>query len=672
MDTGSSQLRLGILAITAISLFGALFARLWYLQVMVAPQYTGVATQNRERTIYEEPPRGRILDRTGAVLVDNRTSLVITANLQDPAILDSGRRRELLVRVAGQLTRVGIPTKVTTLERRLNDRQFNPLTPIPIAIDIPEELDIYIKEHSEDFPGIDVAREQVRSYPKGPIAAHVLGYVGRVNEEELAAKVGTEADPKDNPKHYGPASTYGKAGVERVYEDDLRGVPGVRKVEVDSRGRVVRTVSYSPPEPGNDVQLAIDADLQEVAERALIDQLGAVRGLYSSSGYRQAPAGSLVITDPRDGGVLAMASYPTYDPTEFVNGISTERYEAIRTGKDSDNPLINRAIGGQYAPGSTFKLVTAYAAMHRGVIDGSFSFGDPGTYILKNCTGPTCRKQNAGGIAHGTVDLATALTVSSDVFFYHLGDEFYWGHDKYGDGIQDAARTFGFGRRTGIDIPGEAEGRVPDPAWKQELYDALPEEQKKNGSPTWQPGDTVNLAIGQGDMLATPLQLATAYSGFVHHGEVHQPRVAVRVLRPAGDPADPKALVRSFDPVIKGTVDLPNEIHDPIRNGLVNVPEWRYNGTAGEAFRGFDTAAYPIIAKTGTAQANNKVDNALFTACGPEPSEQLCVAIVLEEAGFGGEAAAPIARRIFDHTSGQDKAPDYTPWKPGIAAELAD
>jgi len=673
MDTDSPQLRLGILAITAVSLFGALFARLWYLQVMAAPTFQDVATQNRERVIYEEPRRGRILDRHGRVVVDNRTSLVLAVNVNDPSLAKPERKTALLRSVAQELTRVGKPTKVAGLERRLNDTQYNPLTPIPLAIDIPEELQIHVAEHPEDFPGVEVRRESVRAYPNGGIAAQVLGYVGRIGRSELTARQGTDAEPIDDPKHYQPDSPYGKAGIELVYENDLRGTPGVRRVEVDVKGRVVRTVEYVPPIPGNDVQLTLDTDLQKLAEDALSRQLDTVRGAYTTSGVRRAPAASIVLTDPRDGGVIAMASYPTYDPEEFVNGISSERYAAITGGKDSENPFINRAIAGQYAPASTFKLVTSYAALQSGMITAATSFGDPGFYNLRNCTtGATgCQKTNAENKANGTISLATALTVSSDVFFYNIGDTFYWEASKYGDGLQSAARSFGYGTDTGIDLPEEADGVVPDPAYRKRLYDAMSPEEQKNGSPVWVPGNTVDLSVGQGFTLATPLQIANAYATFANGGTLHQPRVAARVLKPAGDPSDPNAVVRSFDPKVTFTVPIPTSTAAPIRQGLLNVPEWRLQGTAGNAFQGFDTTTYPVIAKTGTAEVDRKADFAVFAGCGPDPRAELCVAIVMEEAGFGGEVAAPVARRIFDHASGQDELPDYEPWVPGFAVAVA-
>lgn len=670
MDTESPQLRLSILAITAVSLFGALFARLWFLQVMSAPQFQDVAAANRERIIYEEAPRGRILDRNGRVLVDNRTSLVLAVDVRNKDLAKPEKKTELVTRVAKELTRVGIPTKARTLERRLDDKQYNPLTPIPLAVDIPEELQVYLAEHPEDFPGVVVRRESLRNYVNEKIASHVLGYVGRINEVELADKEGTSAEPKVNLKHYEPDSPIGKTGVEAVYEDELRGTPGVRRVEIDRFGRVVRTLSYTVPVAGNDVQLSLDSELQVLAEKTLALQLNQVRGEYASNAQiRHTPAGSVVVTDPRTGDVLAMASYPTFDPEEFATGISQERYDELTKGKASENPLVNRAISGLYAPGSTFKLVTAYGAMESGLIPPNFSYNDPGTYVISRCS-LACDRKNAGTPprAWGPVSIAKALTVSSDVFFYHLGDEFFWEKPTYGDGIQSAARSFGFGSKSGIDLPGEVAGVVPDAAYVRKLYDSMPPEDQKFGSPEFKLGDSVNLAIGQGYLLVTPLQLVDSYAAFANGGTLQRPRVATRILKPAGDPADPNAVVRTIEPTAASEFPLPAEIREPIRQGLRGVTKTNLDGTAGNAFTDFDQDAFPLISKTGTAQVDGKTDYALFVSCGPDPAARFCMSVVLEEAGFGGEVAAPIARRIYNHIVG---AP-ADEWQPGAAVGNID
>lgn len=746
MDTDSPRLRMSILGIVIVSLFGTLFARLWYLQVMASEQFQEVAVANTERLVYEEAPRGRILDREGRVIVDNRTSLIIAVRPNE--LDDSGRRDEVLLRVAQELTAGGSPTKVAALERRLEDPQYDPLEPIPVAIDVPEELQVVIAEHPEDFPGVTVSREAVRAYPYGPVAAHIVGYVGRINETELEQKQGTLEAPKENPKPYQPDASIGKTGVEQVMEDELRGTPGVKRVEVDAKGNVVRTAlrpdgtpDETQPVPGNDIVLAMDLDVQRDAEEALREQLELVRGYPTDSGYAQGRAGSVVALDPRDGAVLALASYPTFDPSEFVNGISTARYEELTGGDPADNAFINRAIGGLYAPGSTFKLVTATAALRTGLLDEppeglGQTYGDNGVYVIANCTG-NCERQNAGRKANGTVDLATSLQVSSDVYYYRIGDEFYARSDQFGDAMQSTARDYGFGAPTGIDLPGELGGVVPDAEWKRTLYESLPPDQQANGDPTWYPGDSINLSIGQGDMLATPLQLVNAYATFVARGEQHRPYVVWKVLAPGSEsstpglgdaPIDPTTggttpgttpdgtadgaatdetaaldptasssttsttleldpvtglpiepeppeppgpeidlsqatVLREVTPEVRYTFDLPGKAFNPIHEGLLDVARVGnvHVGTAAPAFGDFDTAAFPIISKTGTAQKNGRVDTALFVACGPDPRSTICLGTVIEESGYGGTVAAPVLRRILEPIAGQETTAGQRP-----------
>ena len=657
-------LRLSILGIVVISLFGALFARLWYLQVMATEDYQQVTQANSVRTITEEAPRGRILDAQGRVLVDNRTSLVVTVDTEAVAELDEADADELLLGLATELTDFGVPTKVSRIERRLTDPQYSPLQPIPVAVDVPEELGIYLAENADAFPGVAVRRETVRTYPHGTLAAHLLGYVGRISPPEFEAKMGPVDDPlEDVAKPYQPDSNIGKGGVEQVYEDDLRGVPGITRVEIDAQGRVVREIDRQPPVPGNDVQLTIDLDVQRNAEAQLARQLEGLRGSTTRDGKtRKTPAGAAVVLDPRSGGVVAMASYPTYDPSEFVNGISQERFDRLTQVDPSENPLTDRALYGLYSPGSTFKLVTAHAGLVTGMIEGNSTRNDPGYYDIEGCEGgpEVCQRQNAGRAANGSVDVPRSLTVSSDVYYYWLGDRFYRESATYGDGIQASARAFGFDEPTGIPLPGEAGGVIPDKAWKAELAAAI------DGDPTWYAGDNLNLAIGQGDVLVTPLQVADAYATFANGGTRYQPQVAARVLRPGADPADPTSVVRTIDPVVAGTLDLPPRVYDPILEGLAGVP---VSGTAASAFDGWDHDAFPLAGKTGTAEVGSetdvKADTALFAAFGPVGEPRYAVFVLLEEAGFGSDAAAPVVRRILEPLAGQaPEGPDDRPLIP--------
>ena len=666
MDADSPRLRLSILGIVVFALFATLFARLYYLQVMSPETGQVEAANNSVRVIQEEAPRGRLLDAKGRVIVDNRTSLVVTMDPQELKKLEDDERTDVILRLATELTLSGTPTKVMSIERRLADPQYSPIQPIPVAIDVSEDLMVYLAERADEFPSVAVHRESVREYPHGSLAAHVVGYVGRISDTELEAKMGTDEEPKTVTKPYQPSSSIGKEGIERTFEDDLRGTPGIKTVEIDSDGKVVRQVSYQKPVAGNDVQLTIDLDIQEVTETKLAAQLAEARNTYTSD-YRlaRAPAGSAVVLDPTTGDVLAMASYPTYDPSEFVNGISTDRYEQLTGGDDVDNPLVNRAIAGLYAPGSTFKTVTATAGMRAGIITESSPVNDVGFITIGNR-----EFQNAKRQPHGTVALASSLTVSSDVYYYLIGAEFWNNRDTHGDGIQNTARDFGFGERTGIQLPGELAGVIPDPAWKKQLYESMTPEEQEIGSPDWFTGDSAILAIGQGGMLATPLQMANSYAALVDAGTIHRPNLVLRVLKPDAieddvDPAslgkdgcDPAAddcpIVRTVDNGVQRQFDLPRSIADPIEEGLEGVTASAFPlGTGYDLFKDFDLDAWPVMAKTGTAEVQDKADNSLFIGVGPADEPKYVATVVLEQAGFGAEVAGPVVKTIFEQVSGQ-------------------
>jgi penicillin-binding protein 2 len=638
MDNQSPRLRLSILGIVALSLFGALFARLWYLQVMAAPEYKVEAQANRVRTVIEEAPRGRILDAKGRVIVNNRTSRVVTVDPVELRGMSQADRDGLILRLAETLTSFGVPTKVSTIDGRLTDTEFNPLQPIPVAIDVPEELQLYLGEREDEFPAVEVTRQSVRNYPEGTTGAHLLGYVGRISASEYNERKGA-----DKPKPYQPDSPIGNGGIEGAYEDELRGTPGVRVIEVDSNNRPVRTVEYTPPEPGNDVQLTVDLDVQKATEVALKEQLDATRGQRTTDNViKKAPAGSAVILDPRNGGIVAMASYPTYNPEEFVNGISQSRYAQLTGGAEFDNPLINRALAGQYAPGSTFKPITAYAAMTSGLITANTFYNDTGSFNA----GDNIFKSTG---AKGNVNLPQALTVSSDVYFYWVGNTFFSQRDRLGNAMQDTARAFGLGSTSGIPVVGEQPGLIIDPETKTKLH-----EQNPKGFPygDWFPGDDIQGAIGQNIILVTPLQLANAYATIANGGTVYQPQVVARILKPNSNPYDPASVVQTIDPVVKGQLAMPPDVRNPIVDGLVGVTN-RSGGTAYATFQGFDQKNFLIAAKTGTAQVDGKADTSVFAMFAPVTDPKYAGAAVLEESGFGADAAAPVMRRVLEVLSGQ-------------------
>jgi penicillin-binding protein 2 len=614
----NSRLRLAVLGVVVISLFAALTARLWYLQVLDTDEFQVAAEANQVRLVYEPAPRGRILDREGRVLVDNRITDVLTLSR-----VEAEDHPEVLPRLAALLG-----TTTGELEHRVADPKFSPFRPVPLAIDVPEEKIVYIREHQEDFPGVDNSQVTTRIYPQGNLAAHVLGYVGEINDAELSER-------RDDGYRLG--DDIGKTGVERSLEEFLRGEAGVTKLEVDSQGRRLRTLGQVAPVQGDDVQLTIDLDIQRLAEESLNQGLEAARRHWDRDQKKHfiAPAGSVVVMDPNDGSILAMASNPTYDPGAFIDGISRPAFAALQ---DPANhyPLNNRAIQGLYAPGSTFKIVTAWAALREGMITPSTTILDEGRIKI----GDRFFK-NAGSKPWGRVDLVRALAVSSDVYFYKWGFQFWTERERFGDGIQEAARDLGFGSKTGVNLPSEAGGRVPTPESRRELHEKYPKAWP-NGD--WFGGDNVNLSIGQGETVATPLQLASSYSTVANGGTVYQPRLAAQTLRPNG------ALSEDLAPRAVRKLDMPEAIRGPIMAGLRGAVA-DGEGTASAAFAGF--SAMPAAGKTGTAQVFGKQDTAVFVGMGPYPAPKYVISVVLEEGGFGGETAAPVARRILAGLAGE-------------------
>jgi penicillin-binding protein 2 len=651
MDTASPRFRMSVVGVVVVGCFLALFARLWYLQVLEAPELEVQATANRTRTVSVEAPRGRIIDVNGRVIVDNRTSLVVTVDRSDLTKVEQsvpGTRDALVAKLAATFTDFGTPTKIDAIEARLGDSQYDELQPVPVASDISEDLMVFLSEHAAEYPGVDVTRKAVRQYNYGAAAGNVLGYVGRITAQRLAAAQDDPGvDPDGVPKTYQPDSTIGLAGVEATYEKELRGTPGTEILEIDAQNRPVGTVSYQAPRPGNDIQLNIDIELQIKAEEALREQLRVTRdsppqrdryGVYE----KNAPAGAAVVTDPNNGAVRALATFPSYDPAEFVNGISQERYTEL-TGTESTNALIDRSISGVYAPGSTFKLVTATAAVNSGLINRNTSYDDKGVYEVGG-------QQFSSTGRNGVVNLPRALTVSSDVYFYWLGERM----DEL-NYIQDTAGAYGFDATTGIDLPNESAGYVYTPAEKAALHEEQPEAYP-NPTP-WYTGDNVQLAIGQNTVGVTPIQLTGAYAALANGGTVWTPHVVARVLAPATEPRplnDPVTfgVLRTIDPLPDSQVDLPPGTRDPIIEGLAAVTS---SGTASAAFDGFDQRAFPIVGKTGTAQVDGKADTSVFTSYGPGNAPRFAVTAFLEEAGFGSEAAAPVVRHIYEFLADQEQ-----------------
>lgn len=671
MEEDPQRVRLRIFAFVAFSLFGALVARLWYLQALESEQFQQEALTNVLEPVYEEAPRGRILDRNGRVIVDNKVVQVVTIDRAALSEMDAAAQEVMFLRLAIAVSRSGRLTKVDAIREEVADRSYGPFERIPVAVDVDPELLVFVGERPDEFPGVEVVQRTVRHYPYGSLAAHLLGYVGPITRAEwdvANALIDTDAD---EAKTYQLNHEIGKTGVERVFEDDLRGVPGVRFLEVDASGNVVdeRKDFGSAPVAGNDVWLTIDIDLQDLAETELDRGLARARLQELDEGEPPfvASAGSVVAVDPRDGALLAMASYPTYEPADFVNGISSRQFEEL-IAEDNFSPILNRAIQGTYAPGSTFKLVTAYAALEEGVLgpDGirqpHESYQDTGSYTYSGCfeESSTCVFSSPYTGSGRSVNLSQAITVSSDTYFYEIGGEGFFTRTKEpGDdglrpdeGIQKWARLMGLGLDSGVQLPYERGGVVPD----RDYYDFQFEEGVfiKDGS-QWFGGDTINLSIGQGELLVTPLQLANTYATFANGGLLHQPNMALRVTTPEGD------VVREIGPRVLRDLEIPDEHHRLIEDGLLGVPRSdSFRGTAWRAFADVDfpLGSWPVAGKTGTAEVKNKADTSLFVAYGPtdyptygidvagEP--EISISVVLEQAGFGSSSAAPVAAAILE------------------------
>ncbi len=641
----SQAFRLNLVGIVALSLFVALFARLYSLQVLHEEQFQAAAVSNTNRTLSTEAPRGRILDSEGRILVDNKSTLVVFVDnfvLADQ--LNSRQEREqLALRLATSLSDNGVLTKVSSILRELEDAKYGPFDKIPVASGVTEEFKVWLKERDFQFPGVEIETESIRFYPYGAAASHVLGYIGPINQDELELRA-------TSAKAYQPADEIGKAGVEAAFEEVLRGVPGSQEIIVDARNQIVGYGDILSPQPGSDVQLTIDIDLQIEVEEELKSQLEARRlvrednKLTGDNSFFVAPAGAAVVLNPNGSQILAMASYPAYDQREFIGGISAAQFDAL-TNEDAHAPLSNRAIQGLYAPGSTFKPFTAFAAMNsglmsdRGALTQYSELFDPGFFTLPGCDGGKCEFQNAQRTEYGLVDLRRALTVSSDVYFYRLAWFFEISPSVRSTALQDGVRAFGFGRRTGVPLAYEVAGLVPDEDLKAARHEDLPEVFTEGN---WFAGDTLNTAIGQGDMGVTPLQLANAYATLANGGTLYSPNIAKTAIDPAT-----REIEIDYQPRALGEIYLPPEIRDPLIDGLAGVTT-QEDGTGFFAFETYPHDLLAVAGKTGTSEKFGKQDFALFAGFGPVENPEYVIVMVLEEAGFGSESAAPGVRNIFE------------------------
>ncbi len=607
--------RLRVVGVTVAALFSLMFVRLWYLQVLDSSSYTQTVASNAVRDVKISPPRGLILARRGQILVGNAVSEDVTlsraAAEQHPGVV--GRLAALL-----QMT----PAQV---QAQLNNPQFSIYRPVPIMQNAPLADILYIREHSSEFPGVSAQGQTHRVYPEGDTAAHVLGYVGQINAAELKNLKG---------QGYQLGDQIGQSGLEMSYQRWLQGQPGVQQLEVNAQGQVVGSLGETPPTPGDDIVLNMDLGLQKELDKALAAEIAK---LHTQG--EPAPSGAAVVMDPNNGHVLAMASYPTYNPSLWVGGISYSAYAAL-TSPSSHYPLINRAIDGLYTPGSTFKLATATAALQTGIITPNTPYTDTGRFTIPQPCYGKCSFHNAGYEALGTITLPMAIAASDDVFFYNLGYQFWIHRAQYGQSaIQDVANQYGFGELTGIDLPGEVQGRVDSPLIRKQLHALYP---KAYPNDTWYAGDNLEMAFGQGGTVLTPIELATAYSTFANGGTRYAPQMVGAIVSPNGK------VVKRISPVVTGHVNLPPSIRNPILKGF-EMETTNPLGTGYYSFLGFPFSKFPIAGKTGTASVKGKVPVGLYAGFAPANNPKYVAVAVIDQGGYGDTSAALVVRKVWDY-----------------------
>jgi penicillin-binding protein 2 len=618
--------RFAVLGVIIVLALGSLLVRLWSMQVLSGDAYAALAENNRIREISLAAPRGRILDREGRPLVTNRATLAVSIDPANDVV------RKLIVRAQSADT-TDDPTDLELTDAfggvagilsmtpqdvfaKVADSRVEALRPRLIAIDVPLDVVAKLAERQAEFPGVRVDEVAVREYPNGSVAAHVLGYTGEISQDQIA-QAGAEAG-------YELGDTVGKTGAEVQFESVLQGDKGRRLIEVNASGKSQRVISEQAPVAGRDIRLTVDLEVQKVTEAVLEDALAEAH----RQDFPKARAAAAVVLDVATGEVLAMASLPTFDPSVFLGGISQAEWTAL-TAKESEYPLNNRAVMSAYPPASTFKVVTGLAGLEYDVASSGSWYRCQGRWTEMGEQWPKWCWNHSG---HGSISFEGGIEESCDTVFYEIGYEFY---KRKKEELQATSREFGLGSKTGIDLPGEVAGRVPDAAWKKEFNKNYPEYQ------LWLPGDTVNMAIGQGDLLVTPLQMASVYAGLGNGGTLMRPHVLKDVLDSEG------GVALSSEPVAMGQLNASEAELNVLKRALVKVTT---TGTAKGTFRGFDVR---VAGKTGTAQVYGKDDYAWFCAYAPADTPRYAVAVVVEQGGHGGSVAGPAARNILAQLLGE-------------------
>jgi penicillin-binding protein 2 len=685
--------RLGVLALVGMLLFGLVGARLWFLQTVEQESLQAEVNQTKLRTVPLLPERGRIFDAEGRILADN--DRVLTVGVDWEIIRRKSYRTEIFRRLSGW---VNVP--IEDMEARYQSGIYSPFLPMPVAEDVDERTATAIEERVEDLPGVSILEQSRRVYPYAPIASHVVGYMGRITAETKDAY---------QAEGYYLNERVGQFGIEQSMEKELHGKWGSVTYEVDNANRIVREVERIPPINGNDVQLTIDLDQQQFAEQALETQLKRRQTVtatnpkdpetnfstlvfpdYPREVPYKAPAGSVVVENYQNGQIIALASYPTFDNRWFEADLGNGKFEQLFPSVDANGDpidpdesiLVNRAIQGRYNLGSTFKPFTAFAALDTGLMGVNDYYKDEGSYRMESVEKDKCnsglvrcvyRNATCSGTGrpcvYGSVDVETALAVSSDSFFYRIG-ELIMTRNNYQPVLQEEVRKFGFGSDPGIALPYAFDGTVPDAALKADYAKrgVISEAEGAN----YFTGDNVQLAIGQGLLSASPLQLAMGYSTIASKGFLMKPEIIKAVWQPGvPDSATPGyadlSEAKLAEPAnvageVVRQIPMPEATWQEIDNGLHRVitgpgtTSDYYHSTTGEKlFYYYPSNAIPLSGKTGTAQGAGNYpwnDSSAFAAYSRDPSRPYTVSAYLEKAGYGSQAAAPVVKCMFLQMSG--------------------
>lgn len=612
-------LRISVLGGFALLAFAVIFFRLWFVEVLSGEAYLKEAKANRVREIPIQAPRGRILDANGHVLVGNKTILALQVEPDELPRQREARNKELekLAEIANM--------PYDKVKREIREQvKLLPASPVTLQQNVEADLVLYLRERQDEFPGVSAEQVFVRDYPEGSLGAQLLGFVSEVSPEQLDEPAYADLNPGDR---------VGATGLESQYDNILRGRNGAVRVQVDATGKPSGPEqSRIEPVTGDNLVLTLDEKVQRAGETAL-------------AGYGAGNPGAFVAMNVDDGSILGMGSYPSYDPDVYTPPVSTKTIKALTD--DDAQPLFNRAIQAGYPTGSTFKLITATAGLEEGLITPQEIVDDPGSYTVGDQV-----FTNAGGAenANGPVNLVDALRVSSDVYFYKLGAEL---ENDTDEGLQKWAADYGFGSLTGVDLPGEGAGLLPTPDWRNALYDKAADPDSCSGTKRdylgcgetdrkWSIGDNINLSVGQGDLSATPLQLAVAYAAIGNGGDVVRPHLADHAEDAAGQ------ITQEIEPAPQRQIEIDPEVRSVIIEGLREAA-MEPGGTSYPVFGGYPVE---IAGKTGTAEKGLLPDQSWYAALAPADDPRYVVVTTIENGGFGAETAAPAAREILNQLLG--------------------